>query len=82
MESESSKKVSNEELLADIELTGQELEAYRKISGGFRTLASLPENAGASARMNNYQADKYSEYEIQCAKFLKSLNILKAERGL
>lgn len=82
MENEKSKQVSNEELLADIELTGRELEAYQKISDGFRTLAVLPENAGVNARLHNFQADKYRGLENECAEFLRQLHALKAERGL
>jgi len=82
MENETSKQVSDEQLLADIELTGRELEAYQKISAGFRTLAGLGENDGVNARLHNFQADKYSGLESECAKFLRQLHALKAKRGL
>jgi len=81
-ENETSKQVSDEQLLADIELTGRELEAYQKIADGFRTLAGLPENAGINANLHNFQADKYSGLESECASFLRHLHALKAERGL
>lgn len=82
METEVSSKISNEELLNDIELTGKELEAYQKIADGFRTLATLPENAGVNASLHNFQANKYRNSERDCAAFLKQLHALKAERGL
>lgn len=82
MENETSALVSNEQLLEDIRLTSIELEAYQKISDGFRTLANLPENQGVNANLHNFQADKFKRSETDCANFLKQLHELKAERGM
>ena len=83
METEQSSKVSNEQLLLDIKLTIQELEAYQKIGAGMIVLARLPENVeNGGSVMYNFEYQKYSLLEKECADFLKKLYALKEERGL
>ena len=82
VETHTSRKISNEQLLIDIANTAKELEAYQKIADGYRILAKLPENAGANATQHNFDADVYRSAEKRCAEFLKQLHALKAERGI
>ena len=83
IETEQSKKMSNEQLLEDIRLTGIELEAYKKIFNGFTVLMNLPENR-KSGKWLQYKTQVYiyGGLESQAAEFLNKLYQLKAERGI
>ena len=71
--------VTNATLLEDIANTEKEVEAYRQLAEGYRTLASLPENDNQEyvnlARHYNSLCD-------ECRTFLGKLNKIKTERGL
>ena len=77
------KKVSNEELLADLELTKKELLAYGKLHEGFSILATLPENI-RSGKANLYASKSraYHSHEQGCAKLLHKLQDLKLKRKI
>jgi hypothetical protein len=73
--------VPNDELLRDIELTKREANAYRKLSEGYRTLESLPENQNQPiSRM--MKSSYYAGKEEECAKFLEGLIELAKKRGI
>jgi len=75
-------EISNEKLLADIENTIIEKEAYEKLAEGYAALARLPENAGADTTMHQFKANGFSLNAEKCRKFLNYLQGLKAERKL
>ena len=83
IETEDSKKVSDEQLLLDIELTHKESDAYSKLTEGFGILTDLPENK-ESGKSDFYKMEyyRYSSANNGCVKFLRQLYALKAERGL
>lgn len=83
IENEKTKKISNELLLADIDITRKEMRAYGMLTEGFEMLASLPENQGnGQSNMHYFQASKYRQAMADCDKFLNTLLELKKERGL
>ena len=81
IENETSKKVSDEELINDIHLTEMELDAYRKLSEGFVVLSKLPENKDRSS-LYYFEHIKYENSRSQCKKFLQNLYKLANERGI
>jgi len=82
-ETEASKKISNKEMLVDIENTRREKEAYDLLAEGFETLAKLPENiASGQANVQNMEAIRYSRLSQECQSFYLELQALARERGL
>ena len=82
LETEQSKKVSNEQLLEDIENTKSEMDSYDKLRDGFSVLADLPENRGVNSSKYYWEKQKYSTLYDECLSFLKQIEALKIERGL
>lgn len=82
IETEDSKKISNEKLLFDILETENEVEAYRKLSEGYNTLARLSDQSEHNRTMMSFRAGGYENSRRQCQAFLDKLIALKAERGL
>jgi hypothetical protein len=82
VENPTSQKVSNEELLQDIQNTEREISAYQMLKDGYRILAGLPETSISAASRFNWEAERFNSNEIRCSQFLDDLYALKAERGL
>ena len=83
IETEQSKKVSNEQLLTDIDHTEIEVAAYGKLCSGFFDLSQLPENEeSGNSRLQAFESHKYATLQKECTAFLEKLLALKTERGL
>ena len=77
------KKISNEELLADLEQTETELLAYGKLHEGFAILAQIPENIeSGKAKIYSFESSKYYGFEQGCAKLFHKLQDLKLKRKI
>ena len=83
IENETTKKISDGELLADIENTQLEMRAYSKLDDGFYVLSRLPENIqSGQGNVHFMKSREYSHLFSECSKFLEKLLALKDERGL
>ena len=74
--------VTKQEWLTDIANTEKEMEAYKKLSEGFATLANLPENQGAQSNLFYHKSQRYKSSYENCNKFyikLKGLDQSKLE---
>lgn len=71
--------ITNATLLEDIANTEKEVEAYRQLAEGYRTLASLPENERPDYAI---RARHYNHLCDEARTFLGKLNKIKTERGL
>lgn len=83
IENETSKKVSNEELLNDIYNTEKELKAYKNLWMGYQALSELPENQ-QGVKLNEYlfQCKKFQGFADRCEEFLNQIKALRDERGI
>lgn len=75
-------KVSDEQLLLDIELTKKEAEAYEMLCRGFDILSSLPENGGDRSASYGFESSNYHQLYHECTGVLAELREIKEERGL
>lgn len=82
IENETSKKVSDRELLDDIYNTEKELKAYKNLWMGYQALAELPENQGAKSSEYRFQCKKFQGIADRCEDFLKQIKALRDERGI
>ena len=83
IENDNTHAISNTKLLADIENTRIEKEAYEKLASGYETLAGLPENrASGQANVFAMKSRNNSMLAEECGDFLTKLTALKAERGI
>lgn len=83
IETEQSKQVSDDQLLADIHNTEQEKKAFEMLTEGFNILSGLPENQGnGQALLHRLKSYNYENLATQCTKLLVKLLAIKDERGL
>lgn len=75
-------KVSDEQLLLDIELTKKEVEAYERICRGFDILSGLPKNGGDKSAFYGFESSNYHQLYHECTGVLVELLEIKKERGL
>lgn len=77
------KKITNEELLKDLEITQREFFAYKSISEGFERLYILHEKeGGAYVRFCKNEYMKYDKKNKECARLLEKIVKIKNERGI
>jgi len=69
--------VTKAQWLIDVENTEKEVEAYRLLTIGFKTLANLPENNGGKANLYNSKSRTYMSLHEDCYKFLDKLKKVK-----
>lgn len=77
------KKVSNEQVLKDLEITQRERYSYRSIAEGFERLYLLHEKDGtAYAKFCKNEHLKYVEKYKECCRLVEELIRIKTERGI
>lgn len=77
------KKISNEQILKDLEITQRESFAYRNISEGFERLYLLHEkDGGAYPKFCRGEHLKYYKKYNECNRLIEELIRIKTERGL
>ncbi len=77
------KKISNEQILKDLEITQRECFAYRNISEGFERLMVIHEKDGmAYSRFCRSEHIKYNEKYKECNRLLEELIRIKTERQI
>ncbi len=77
------KKITNEQLLKDIDITQRESYAYRSISEGFERLMLLHEKDGMTySKLCRIEHLKYHEKYKECLHLLEALLKIKENRGL
>jgi hypothetical protein len=83
IEIEKTKKVSNKQLLTDIQNSEHEIKAYEKMVEAYHILAGLPENQeSGQSHLLRVKAEAYEALAHQCGSLLEKLLTLKALRGL
>lgn len=81
-ENEKTLRVSDEELMLDLENTSKEFKAYYMLKDGFTILRNLPENSSKQIKKYQIEIFKYQSLMADCNKFLTRLQGLAEERGL
>lgn len=77
------KKISNEQILKDLEITQRECFAYNNISEGFERLYILHQKeGGAYVRFCKNEHLKYKEKHNECTRLVEELIRIKNERGI
>ena len=77
------KKITNEQILKDLEITQRECFAYRNISEGFERLYILHEKDGGTySKFCRREHLKYHEKYNECNRLVEELIRIKTERGL
>jgi len=83
VENETTRKISNEQLLIDIVNTEKERDAYEQLRAGYFTLSLLPENQeSGESRVHSLKSEHYQQLCFQCQEFLNKLIALQKERGI